>query len=70
MEFKNNKEMTLFILMNLFGWPGSWIIFGVMFGWIGFGICLVLFFAVYLLWKKLYHSDATMGFGPKINRMI
>ena len=36
-------EKTLYILMNLFGPPSMQIVFGLLWGWVGFIISFVLF---------------------------
>lgn len=72
MKFKNNKDFGLFICMNIFGAPITYIGAYVFLGWHGLVGCLIFFLIFYKLWKWYgkYNYRLTINpgftFGSKI----
>jgi hypothetical protein len=65
MEFKNKKEATAFVLMNILGMPFTMIAVVVYTGWIGLIIEVALFYTAYRLWKYYgKHNDAKLTISP------
>ena len=65
MNFKNKKELTLFILMNILGAPFTWIAAYVYFQWLGLVGCLFLFWVSYKAFKYYGgHKHAKLCFNP------
>lgn len=68
MKFKNNKELTAFILLNLFGSPLVLIVAYIFLKWYGLVGCLLMFLISFRLW--IYygkHTDAKLTISPKLN---
>ena len=63
---KKPFEWFLFILQNLLAAPLTWIALGALINWWWALGSIILFFPTYLLWKKLYHPSAKLGFKPSI----
>jgi len=63
---KKPFEWFLYTLMNLCGWPFTWIIVGAFISWYAAIGVVVLFYPTFLLWKKLYHSEAMLKIYPRI----
>jgi hypothetical protein len=59
-------EKTLFILMNLFGPPAMQIVFGILWGWVGVIISLIIFYIFYKIWKYVSKNDGKLSFSPTI----
>ena len=57
-------EKVLFILMNLFGPPVMQIVFGLLWGWIGVIISLIVFFVFFVSWKYVSKNDGKLSFCP------
>jgi hypothetical protein len=57
-------EKILYILMNLFGPPAMQIVFGLLWGWIGLIISLILFFVFFISWKYISKSEGILSFSP------
>ena len=65
MKFKNRKELTSYIFMNLFGAPFTWVIAYVFLNWYGVIGCLSLFFICFKLYKYFgEHKDAKLSISP------
>lgn len=67
MKFKNNKELTAFILLNLFGSPLVLIVAYIFLNWYGLVGCFILVFMSFRLW--IYygkHTDAKLSISPKL----
>jgi hypothetical protein len=64
MKFKNAAELISFILMNLLGWPFTWIIAGYHFGWVGFIVSIILFYISFKIWKYITKQDCKLSINP------
>ena len=63
-DFKDKYDLTLFILMNLFGAPFTVIVLSVIWGWWGFGLSIILFIGVYKWWKYYGKHEGKLLFSP------
>ena len=66
-DFKDKWDLTLFILMNIFGAPLTVIAIAVWLGWWGFFGNVVLFILFYKWWKRYGNHKGKLGFGPSFN---
>lgn len=62
-------EKILYILMNLFGPPAIQIVFGLLWGWVGFIISFILFFVFFISWKYISKSDGKLSFNLSFGSM-
>lgn len=65
-ELKNNKELVVFVLMNIFGSPFIFIVSLIPFGIYGLIGNFVIFYALFRYWKHITKSDAKLRFNLKL----
>lgn len=56
--------------MNLFGPPAIQIVFGLLWGWVGFIISFILFFVFFISWKYISKSDGKLSFKNISGKLI
>jgi hypothetical protein len=64
LEFKDNIDVILFILMNIMASPFLLIVFVLLYQLIGFIIYLITFIVLYKVWKIYGKHPGKLSFSP------
>ena len=67
MQFKNNKELISFIVINFLSAPIMPILAGLKWGVIGFVASMVLVLISFKVWKSFVKNDSKLSVSPMSN---